>query len=45
MLEVDTVSTEVAALPLVISEDGLKEQTGAGVRPPLMLQESMTVPA
>ncbi len=42
---VDTVSVEVPAdVPLIVTDDGLNLQVGAGVPPVMLLQESATVP-
>jgi hypothetical protein len=45
LVEVDTVSMAVTGLdPLIVTDEGLKEQLGAGVPPPVMLQERLTLP-
>jgi hypothetical protein len=45
LVVVETVRVEVPALlPLIVIEDGLNEQVGAGVPPVMLLQEGVTVP-
>jgi hypothetical protein len=45
LIVVITVSVEVTgAVPLIVTADGLNEQTGAGVPPVTLLQESLTMP-
>jgi hypothetical protein len=45
LLEVDTVSKEVAGLPLSsVTEGGLSEQVGGGVLVDVMLHDSATLP-
>jgi hypothetical protein len=41
----ETVSVEATAVvPVTLIEAGVKEQVGAGVPPPVTLQETVTVP-
>ena len=46
LLDVDTVSTDVAGLPLLtVIEEGLSEHPGVGVLAEVILHESATPPA
>ena len=44
LIDVESVSVDVAALPLITTGDALKEQAGAGVAPVMLLQERLTLP-
>jgi hypothetical protein len=45
LLEVDTVSAAMTGLvPLIVTDDGLMEQVGAGTPPPTTLHDRPMVP-